>query len=57
MKVDKKLLQQHLNDKTGQIVTLKDISNIQTKIREASDKNNLEALTAKLRSMNGKTKL
>ena len=54
LKVDKKLLQQHLSDQTGKVVTLKDISNVQTGVRESSDKNNLEALTARLRSIAGK---
>ena len=51
LKVDKKLLQQHLSDQTGKVVTLKDV---QTGVRESSDKNNLEALTARLRSIAGK---
>ena len=54
MKVDKKLLQQHLSKKTGKIVTLKDISNVQTSIRESSDRNDLGALTTQLRSIEGK---
>ena len=54
MKVDKKLLQQHLSDKSGKVVTLKDISNVQTSVRESSDKNDLQALTARLRSIKGK---
>ena len=54
MKVDKKLLQQHLSEKTGKIVTLKDLSNVQTSIRESSDRNDLGALTTLLRSIEGK---
>ena len=54
MKVDKKLLQQHLSGKSGKVVTLKDISNVQTSIRESSAKNDIEALTARLRSIKGK---
>ena len=53
MKVNKKLLQQHMSGKTGRVVTLKDISNIQTAIREKSDKNDLSALTNRLRSIKG----
>ena len=53
MKVDKKLLQQHLSNKTGKVITLKDISNVQTAIRESSDKNDLEALFSRLRSIEG----
>ena len=53
MKVNKKLLQQHMSGKTGRVVTLKDISNIQTAIREKSDKNDLSALTNRLRSSKG----
>ena len=33
LKVNKKLLQQHLNEKTGKIITLKYISNVQTSLR------------------------
>ena len=54
MKVDKKLLQQHLSEKTGKVVTLKDISNVQTSIRESSDRNDLGALTTQLHAIEGK---
>ena len=57
MKVIKKLLQQHLSEKTGKVVTLKDISNIQTRLSSQSDGNNLEALVARLRAINGMTLL
>ena len=53
MKVNSKLLQQHLIDTTGKVVTLKDIRNVQTGIHTQSDKNNLEALVARLRQIHG----
>ena len=54
MKVNSKLLQQHLIDTKGKVVTLKDIRNVQTGIHTQSDKNNLEALVAQLRQIHGK---
>ena len=54
MKVNTKLLQQHLGDATGKVVTLKDVRNMQTSIHTQSDKNNLEALVNRLRQIHGK---
>ena len=54
MKVNKKLLQQHLSDTTGKVVTLKDISNVQTSINSHTDRNNIEALVARLQAIKGK---
>ena len=51
MKVNKKLLQQHLSVTVGKVVTLKDISNIQTGLVRKEDGNNLDALVKKLRDM------
>ena len=36
---------------TGNVVTLKDISNVQTSLRSKSDKNDLNALVTKLKSI------
>ena len=53
MKVNKKLLQQCLSVivAMGKVVTLKDISNIQTGLVSKEDENNLDALVKKLRDM------
>ena len=53
LKVNKKLLQQHLSEKTGKIVTLKDISNIQTSLRLNAKDNSLQDLVNHLSSMEG----
>ena len=53
MKVNKKLLQQHLSVTVGKVVTLKDISNIQTGLVSKEDGNNLDTLVKKLRDMTG----
>ena len=53
LKVNKKLLQQHMSASTGKVVTLKDISNVQTGLRSKSDKNDLNALVTKLKSIEG----
>ena len=47
----KELLQQHLTSQMKKIVTLKDFSNVQTSCREKTDRNNLDALFSKLRSI------
>lgn len=52
MKANKKLLQQHLNESTGKVVTLKDISNIQTDVNK-SDDNSLENVISILRRIEG----
>ena len=38
---------------TGKVVTLKDISNVQTGLRSKSDRNDLNALVSKLKSIEG----
>ena len=53
MQVNKKLLQQHLNEKTGKIVTLKDISNIQTRMHSHVDGNDINSLVTRLRAIAG----
>ena len=52
MKVNKKLLQQHISNKTGKRVTLKDISNIQGKMNAGCS---LDSLVARLRESEGKS--
>ena len=53
LKPNKKLLQQHLTESTEKVVLLKDISNIQTALCNKKDRNNLDALATKLRSIEG----
>ena len=53
MKVNKKLLQQHLSETTGKVVMLKDITNIQTGLSKP-DENNLESVVSTLRKFEGK---
>lgn len=54
LKVNKKLLQQHVSTSTGKVVVLKDISNVQTCLASKSDRNDLDALVAKLKASEGK---
>ena len=55
LKVNKKLLQQHLCRTTGKVVTLKDITNVQTGLHQShSEGNNLEMLVTRLKSSDGK---
>ena len=53
MRVNKRLLQQHLSVKPRKVVTLKDTSNIQTGLVSKDDGNNLDDLVKKLRDMSG----
>ena len=53
MKVNKQLLQQHLTSTTGKVVTLKDISNIQSEINRANSDCDLDALVTRLRANEG----
>ena len=54
LKVNKQLLQQHLCTRTGKVVTLKDITNVQIGLRHsASEGNNLEKLVKRLKSIDG----
>ena len=52
MKVNKKLLQQHLSETTGKIVTLKDVSNIQTSVSRSDE--SVETVVDYLRKIEGK---
>ncbi|XP_065901369.1 uncharacterized protein [Dysidea avara] len=54
LRVNNKLLQQHLSQSTGKIVTLKDISNIKHSIRKM-DGNDLEKLSSYLKAIEGST--
>ena len=54
LRVNNKLLQQHLSQSTGKIVTLKDISNIKHSILKM-DGNDLEKLSFYLKAIEGKT--
>ena len=53
MKVNKKLLQQHLTSTTGKVVTLKDISNIQSGVSAADSGSVLDALVTRLKESEG----
>ena len=53
IKVNKKLLQQHISECTQKVVTLKDISNIQTGLRLKNDRNDISAVVSKLKAMEG----
>lgn len=53
MKVNKKLLQQHLSEATGQIVTLRDITNIGVGSNRNEDGNDLKSLVSRLRKLEG----
>ena len=52
-KVNKKLLQQHLTSTMGKVVTLKDISNIQSGVSAADSGSYLDALVTHLRESEG----
>ena len=54
LKVNKKLLQQHVSSSTNKVVTLKDISNVQTGLLQKTDRNNLGALVTKLKAIDGR---
>ena len=56
LKVNKKLLQQHVSSSTNKVVTLKDISNVQTGLQRKTDRNDLDAVVTKLKAVDGKTK-
>jgi len=53
MKVNKKLLQQHLSSTTGKVVTLKDISNIQSEVSATDSDSELDTLVTHLRESEG----
>ena len=53
LKVNKKLLQEHLSSTSGKVVTLKDISNIQSELGTKSSGNNVDDLVTHLRSNEG----
>ena len=53
LKVNKKLLQEHLSCTSGKVVTLKDISNMQSELGTKSSGNNLDDLVTRLRGIEG----
>ena len=53
MKINKKFLQQHIiSETTGKVVTLKDITNIQTGLSKPEE-DNLESVVCTLRKIEG----
>ena len=52
MKVNTQLLQQHLSESTGKVITLKDLSNVQTSLNK-SDENSLENVISILQRIEG----
>ena len=54
LKVNKKLLQQHMSESAGKIVTLRDISNMQSgRTCSRAERNNLETVMAKFQAIEG----
>ena len=53
MKVNKKLLQQHLSSSTGKVVTLRDLTNVQAELNNGNSGNDLDALVMRLRQLEG----
>ena len=54
LKVNKKLLQQKLSVESGKIVTMKDISNLVTRINAAKKRNDLQNTINNLQNQYGK---
>ena len=52
--VNKKLLQLHVQQVTGKVVTLKDLSNVQTQLNDKSTKNDLGAVVEQLQQIKGR---
>jgi len=52
LKANKKLLQQHLSETTGKVVTLKDITNMQTS-SQSTKKRSIEDLVTRLKAIDG----
>ena len=53
LKVNKKLLRDHVANKTGQIVTLKDIANVQTAVKGCASRNDLQIVVEMLKDEPG----
>ena len=53
IEVNKKLLQQYLKSNSGNVVTLKIMTEVQTEIHQSSDSNNLEILLQCLKGIEG----
>ena len=54
LKSSKKLLQIYMHEKTGKVVTLRDVSNIKAKL-QSKDGNDLTKVVARLKGMEGKS--
>ena len=54
MKANKKLIQQKLSQKTGQIILLKDLTNISTMIQSGKSRNNIDTVVRTLVEKHGK---
>ena len=55
LKVNKKLLRDHVSNKTGKNVTLKDIANVQTAVRGSKSRNDLKSVIEMLQKEPGIT--
>ena len=55
MKVNKKILQQKLSAESGQVVTLRDLTNISVKMKQAISRNNLQYAVQMLETEYGKS--
>ena len=52
--VNKKLLQLHVQQVTGKVITLKDLSNVRTQLNDQATKNNLSAVVEQLQQIKGR---
>ena len=55
MKVNKKILQQKLSAESGQVVTLRDLTNISAKMKRAMSRNDLQHVVQILETEYGKS--
>ena len=52
--VNKKLLQLHVHQVTGNVITLKDLSNVRTQLNDQATKNDLAAVVEQLQQVTGR---
>jgi uncharacterized protein YerC len=52
--VNKKLLQLHIQQVTGKVITLKDLSNVRTQLNDQATKNDLAAVVEQLQQIKGR---
>jgi hypothetical protein len=52
--VNKKLLQLHVQQVTGKVITLKDLSNVRTQLNDQATKNDLAAVVEQLQQIKGR---